>query len=98
MEQAPTILLFSLFREPLLGELLIFIFVPLSAKVQVFCLGGKKSSRVVANHVRPLEKQKEPRPHRQGDPGTCQERSLSEAHQEAETASGPQPKRPPRLH
>lgn len=37
-EQAPTIFLFSLFREPLLGELLIFIFVPLSAKVQVFCL------------------------------------------------------------
>lgn len=31
-----SILLLSLFHEPLLGELLIFIFVSLSAKVQVF--------------------------------------------------------------
>ena len=46
MEQVPTILLFSLFREPLLGELLIFIFVPLSAKVQVFCLGGKNALKI----------------------------------------------------
>ena len=41
-----SILLFSLFREPLLGELLIFIFVPLSAKVQVFCLGEKNALKI----------------------------------------------------
>lgn len=39
----PTIFLFSLLREPLLCKFLIFIFVPLSAEVQVLSLRKKQS-------------------------------------------------------